>query len=43
MKVLELTSFCAALGNEAVEAIREAGHDAIVSDLHAENFNPVAG
>jgi len=49
MKVLivyahpEPSSFCAALKGAAVEAILEGGHDAIVSDLYAEGFNPVAG
>ncbi len=39
----EPTSFCAALKNEAVEAIRGAGHEVTVSDLYGEAFNPVAG
>jgi len=39
----EPTSFCAALKDEAVEAIRQAGHDVTVSDLYGEAFNPVAG
>lgn len=39
----EPTSFCAALRDRAVEAIRAAGHEATVSDLYAEGFNPVAG
>lgn len=49
MKVLivyahpEPSPFCAALKCAAVEAIREGGRDAIVSDLYAEGFNPVAG
>lgn len=49
MKVLivfahpERASFCAALMRQAVETIREAGHEAIISDLYGENFNPVAG
>lgn len=49
MKVLivfahpEPTSFCAALRQEAVKTIGAGGHEAIVSDLYAEGFNPVAG
>lgn len=39
----EPTSFCAALKDEAVQTIRQAGHDAVVSDLYGEAFNPVAG
>jgi len=39
----EPTSFCAALKEVAVEAIRAAGHTVTVSDLYAEGFNPVAG
>lgn len=39
----EPTSFNAALKDAAVEAIRAAGHQAEVSDLYAEGFNPVAG
>lgn len=39
----EPTSFCAALRDTAVEAIREAGGGVEVSDLHAERFDPVAG
>lgn len=39
----EPKSFCAALKDEAVETIRRAGHDAAVSDLYGEAFNPVAG
>ncbi|MGB3386634.1 MAG: NAD(P)H-dependent oxidoreductase [Pseudaminobacter sp.] len=39
----EPTSFCAALRDEAVEAIRHTGHEAVVSDLYGEGFNPVAG
>jgi NAD(P)H dehydrogenase (quinone) len=49
MKVLivlahpEPTSFTAALKDAAVAAIEKAGHTAVVSDLYAEQFNPVAG
>ena len=39
----EPTSFCAALKDAAVRAIERAGHEAVVSDLYAEGFNPVAG
>lgn len=39
----EPTSFCAALKDEAVAAVRAAGHTVTVSDLYAEGFNPVAG
>jgi NAD(P)H dehydrogenase (quinone) len=39
----EPTSFCAALKDEAVEVIRQAGHGIAVSDLYGEAFNPVAG
>jgi len=37
------SSFCAALKGAAAEAIHKAGHQAIISDLYAEGFNPVAG
>ena len=39
----EPTSFTAALKDAAVRAIEGAGHEAVVSDLYAEGFNPVAG
>lgn len=39
----EPSSFCAALRDVAVAAIRAAGHEATISDLHAEGFNPVPG
>jgi NAD(P)H dehydrogenase (quinone) len=39
----EPTSFNAALRDAAVAAIRAAGHEAEVSDLYGEGFNPVAG
>jgi NAD(P)H dehydrogenase (quinone) len=39
----ERTSFNAALKDAAVEAIVAAGHHAEVSDLYAQQFNPVAG
>jgi NAD(P)H dehydrogenase (quinone) len=39
----EPTSFNAALRDAALEAIRQAGHTAEVSDLYAERFDPVAG
>ncbi len=39
----EPTSFTAALKDAAVEALRSAGSSVEVSDLYAENFNPVAG
>ena len=39
----EPTSFTAALKDAAVRAVEGAGHVAVVSDLHAEGFNPVAG
>jgi NAD(P)H dehydrogenase (quinone) len=39
----EPTSFNAALRDAAVEAVRAAGHHAEVSDLYAEQFNPVGG
>lgn len=49
MKVLivyahpEPSSFSGALKDAAVAAIERAGHQAMVSDLYAEAFNPVAG
>lgn len=39
----EPTSFCGALKDVAVATILEAGHEALVSDLYADGFNPVAG
>lgn len=39
----EPTSFCAALKDTAVATIGEAGHEAVVSDLYGEAFDPVAG
>lgn len=39
----EPTSFNGALKDAAVEAILAAGHQAEVSDLYAEQFNPVGG
>lgn len=36
-------SFTAALKNCAVETLSNLGHDVVVSDLYAMNFNPVAG
>ena len=39
----EPTSFTAALKDASVRALQHAGWSAEVSDLHAENFNPVAG
>ncbi|WP_102960150.1 NAD(P)H-dependent oxidoreductase [Mangrovicella endophytica] len=39
----EPTSFCAALKDEAVRTITEAGHGVTVSDLYADAFDPVAG
>ena len=39
----EPASFNAALKEASLAAIRAAGHTAEVSDLYAENFNPVAG
>jgi NAD(P)H dehydrogenase (quinone) len=39
----EPTSFNGALRDAAVEAIRAAGDDVVVSDLYAEAFDPVAG
>ena len=39
----EPASFSAALKNEAVAALTEAGHAVTVSDLHAMNWNPVLG
>ncbi len=49
MKVLivfahhEPLSFGAALLQRSVHALRDSGHEVQVSDLHAMNFNPVAG
>lgn len=39
----EPTSFTAALRDAARDALTTAGHHVEVSDLYAENFNPVAG
>jgi NAD(P)H dehydrogenase (quinone) len=39
----EPTSFTGALKDAGAAALRAAGHTVDVSDLHAENFNPVAG
>lgn len=39
----EPTSFCGAMKDAAVEALTEAGHDVVVSDLHAMGFDPAAG
>lgn len=39
----EPTSFNAALTRHAVDALTKEGHDVVVSDLYADNFNPVAG
>ncbi len=39
----EPTSFTAALKNAAVETLTAAGHRVEVSDLYADQFNPVAG
>lgn len=39
----EPTSFTAALKERAVAALMSEGWEVDVSDLHAENFNPVAG
>ncbi|MDI3468427.1 MAG: NAD(P)H dehydrogenase (quinone) [Pseudolabrys sp.] len=39
----EPTSFTGALKDAGVAALRQAGHTVEVSDLYAENFNPVAG
>jgi len=39
----EPNSFCAALKDRAVATLEAAGHEVRVTDLYAENFNPVAG
>ncbi|MES2189943.1 MAG: NAD(P)H-dependent oxidoreductase [Pseudomonadota bacterium] len=39
----EPTSFSAALKDIAQQTLVGLGHDVVVSDLYAENFNPVAG
>jgi NAD(P)H dehydrogenase (quinone) len=39
----ELSSFNAALKDEAVATIRATGHNVDVADLYAEGFDPVAG
>jgi NAD(P)H dehydrogenase (quinone) len=36
-------SFCGALRNTAVNALRRLGHDVVESDLYAMGFNPVGG
>lgn len=38
----EPQSFNGALAREAVAALTEAGHEVVVSDLHAMNFDPVS-
>ncbi len=38
----EPRSFCAAMKDTAVEALAEAGHTVVVSDLYAMRFDPVA-
>lgn len=39
----ERASFCHALAERAAETIRSGGHSVEISDLYAEQFNPVAG
>jgi len=39
----EPTSFTAALKDAGAAALRKAGHTVEISDLYAENFDPVAG
>ncbi len=39
----EPSSFCGALKDAALEVICAGGHGAVVSDLYAEGFDPVAG
>ncbi|MBD0415080.1 NAD(P)H-dependent oxidoreductase [Oryzicola mucosus] len=39
----EPTSFNAALANHSAEALRADGHEVVISDLYADDFNPVAG
>ena len=39
----EPLSFNAALARRGAEALRAAGHEVVISDLHAEGFDPVAG
>jgi len=36
-------SFHAAICNEAMAGLKEAGHQIDLLDLHAEGFDPVAG
>ncbi|MDR9778842.1 NAD(P)H-dependent oxidoreductase, partial [Rhizobium hidalgonense] len=38
----EPQSFTSALKNLAVDQLTQAGHQVVVSDLYAMNFNPVA-
>ena len=38
----EPDSFNGALTRHAVEALKDAGHDVVVSDLYADSFNPLA-
>ncbi len=39
----EPTSFTGALKDAGVATLRQAGHTVVVSDLYAEQFDPVAG
>ncbi|MEM9685250.1 MAG: NAD(P)H-dependent oxidoreductase [Pseudomonadota bacterium] len=39
----EPTSFNGALKDRTVQTLTEAGHEVVVTDLHAENFDPRAG
>jgi NAD(P)H dehydrogenase (quinone) len=39
----EPTSFTAAMTDTAAAALRDHGHDVVVSDLYAEGFHPTAG
>lgn len=39
----EPQSFNGSLKDKAVETLQKQGHEAIVSDLYAMNFDPVAG
>lgn len=38
----ESRSFCAAMLERSIQTLRGLGHEVVVSDLHAMNFNPVA-